>query len=123
MYIDTNDSNISSLYKIEQKRHNHTKTIQYNPHKLGISTNKNYMHPQIINDNFILSKLSKEKMYYKSIQSNMVSPKGIKNTNRKRRGSMEIISNQSKCYVMPTKSEWEISAEKTSNVSENNISN
>lgn len=121
-YIDTSDSKISSLYNIEQMRHHHTKTLQYTPQKLGITNNKNYVHPQIINDNYILSKLSKQKMYYKSIQSKMVSPKGIAKPQFKRRGSMEITSNSSKCYQAPTRSELEISAERLSNISETNLS-
>lgn len=83
MNINTDNANVAYLAEIEKMRNNHYQLIQFQAKKWSISQNKNYLHPQLINDNYILSKLSNKKMYYKSVQSNMINPKNSKGVNSK----------------------------------------
>lgn len=118
--INVTDSNVSTLFRIEQMRHTQRKELRYNPDKLGLTKNKNYMHPQLLNDNYILSKLTKQKMYYKSIQSKMVSPKAKPKTGR--RNSMECPSDNLNNYMAPSKSDVNVST-RNSNNSDLDLSN
>jgi hypothetical protein len=72
--IDVSDANLASLYNLEKMRHSQSKALEYIPKNTNVTKNVNYIHSQALNDDYILSRLSHAKMYYKSVQSKMVSP-------------------------------------------------
>jgi len=85
--IDINSSRVETLMKLEKLRHRQTKALKFTPVKMSMTKNKLFSSPTDMNDQYILSKLSKQKTYYKSIQSKMVAPSARK-PDKKRRGSV-----------------------------------
>ena len=120
--VDTNDSDVSHLFALEQLRNTQTKLFEYKPSETCVSKNKNFLHAKVLNDNFILSKLSKQKMYYKSIQSKMVSPTAKKKPLKSRRGSMGDLPVNYSNYIIPSKSDFAMDSTKNSNPSIENSS-
>ena len=85
--VDLQDDNIEELYELEQMRYTQSKMIELPPNKMTATKNKNFIAKRPLNDNFILSKLSKAKTYYKSVQSKMKNPEMLKSLKKFRRKS------------------------------------
>lgn len=111
--VDVNGSNIGTLYNLERMRHKQNKALEYSPRDMNLTKNVNYLHNQPLNDNYILSKLSHTKTYYKSVQSKMVNPHVKKYDKKSRRGSVEEPTY--KQYITPGRSEIANTTSRASN--------
>ncbi|CAI2366690.1 unnamed protein product [Moneuplotes crassus] len=73
--VEIDDIETQDLYELENMRFTQTQDIRIPGKQISATKNKNFVESKDINDKYVLASLSKSKMYYKSVQGRMVSPK------------------------------------------------